>query len=590
MLLDYMRKHTKQFLYIIVPLIVVSFILWGTIPNPGARSEQTLMEIGGRKVQYQEFLNYYRNLREVTRDNFGGTISPEIEKMLNLKQQALERLIQEIVLEQEVERLGIVVSAEEVQDSLKRAPLFQTDGKFDPVKWNSAISNPRNNWAAVAEEERWSLRIQKLSDAISSGARVTEEEIEDEYRRRNEKAQIEFVALKVGESGDEIELSQDETTSYYEKHKQEYVEPAKVKLAYVELKKEPSKADHTAAKKHGLRILERVRAGDDFAELAEFYSDDKATGANGGDLGFFARGRMEKEVEEAAFSMAPGDVSEIVRSGLGYHIIKVEEIKGEGDAKQVRARQILVKIEPSDDTLVSLEEKSLILVRAAADSSLEQAANKNEMSLSITELFSETGGVIPGVGPVSEIIEILPGLEQGKPSSVIEASAAFYIVEVVERKPERIPELSEIDDKIREAASAEKAIELVRARVEEIVAEINEKGAALSGIEGLPKPVAPPPFTRRGYAPELPFISGLVDVVFALDKGKAAGPFVSGDTAYVFVLSGKIPADPEGYETAKDSIKDTILSQRRRQLFQDYFEDLRAKAGVKINQELFQAV
>jgi len=145
MLLDYMRKNTKRFLYVTVPLIVVSFVLWGTIPNPGTRSEQTLMEIGGREVSYQEFLDYYRNLREVTRANFGGTISPEIEKMLNLKQQALERLIQEIVLEQEVGRLGIVVSDEEVQDSLKRAPLFQTGGKFDPAKWNSAISNPRNN-------------------------------------------------------------------------------------------------------------------------------------------------------------------------------------------------------------------------------------------------------------------------------------------------------------------------------------------------------------------------------------------------------------------------------------------------------------
>jgi len=590
MLLDYMRKNTKRFLYVTVPLIVVSFVLWGTIPNPGARNEQTLMEIGDREVSYQEFLDYYRNLREVTRANFGGTISPEIEKMLNLKQQALERLIQEIVFEQEVGRLGIVVSDEEVQDSLKRAPLFQTGGKFDPAKWNSAISNPRNNWAAVAEQERRSLRIQKLSDAISSGARVTEEEIKDEYRRRNEKAQIEFVAFKAGEQDAKIELSQDETTSYYEKHKQEYAEPAKVKLAYVELKKEPSEADYAVAKEHSRRILERVQAGDDFAELAEYYSDDEAAGAKGGDLGFFKRGRMEKEVEEAAFSMAPGDVSEIVMSSLGYHIIKVDETKGEGDAKQVRARQILVKVEPSDDTLVYLQEKSLILASAAADSSLEQAAGKNAMSLSITDLFSETGSVIPGIGLVSEITEILPGLEQGKPSSVIEASAAFYVVEVVERKPERIPDLSEIADKIRAAASAEKAIEFVKARAEEIVAEINEKGATLSGIEGLPKPIAPEPFTRRGYAPELPFISGLVETVFALDKGKAAGPFVSGDTAYVFVSGGKIPADPDGYETARDSIKDTILSQRRRQLFQDYFEDLRAKAGVKINQELFQAV
>jgi len=589
MLLDYMRKNTKRFLIGTIILIVPAFVLWGA-PNIGSRDEKVLIEIGDREISYQEFLDYYRNMRQAARANFGGSLSPEIEKMLDLKQQALDRLIRETLLQQEARRMGIIVSDKEVQDSLKRLAVFQTDGKFDPAKWNTAISNPRNNWAALTEQERQSLSLQKVMDAIQLGARVTEEEIREEYRRQNEKIEIEFVALKASELAGDIELSEDDAASYYELHKEEYAVPAKVKLAYIELKKEPNQADYEVAREYSQRILERVHAGDDFAGLAEYYSDDAATKSRGGDLGFFGRGRMTKEFENAAFSMEPGDVSDIVKSEFGYHIIKVEETRGAGDDKQVRARHILVKVEPSDDTLLSLQEKALILARAAIDSSLEQAGRKNEIEVSTTPLFSETSSVIPGIGLVREIIEILPGLQERKASDVIDASDAFYVVEVIERRPELIPELNEIEEKVRAAAKAEKALELVKAEIEKGVAEINEKGVALAGIDGLPEPERTEPFTRRGYPPELPFIPGLTDILFGLEKGHAAGPFVSGDTAYAFASKGKIPADADGYEAVKESIRNRTLAQRRQQVFEDHFKTLREKVGVKIDEQLLQAV
>ncbi len=590
MLLEYMRKNTKRFLYVVVPLIVVSFILWGTIPDPGTRNDQTLVEIGEGEISYQEFVNYYRNLRRTAQANFGGSLSPEIEKLLNLKQQALDGLIRDTLLQQEVVRLGIVVSNQEVQDSLKRLPDFQTGGRFDPVKWNTAISNPANHWVAITEQQRRSLSIQKLGDMIRSGARVSEEEIREEYRRQNEKIEIEFVGLKAGEIAGGIELSEGDLASYYDRHKQEYAEPAKVKLGYVKFGKEPSETDYEDAKEHAGRILERVQTGDDFAELAGYYSDDDATKGKGGDLGFFGRGRMVKEFEEVAFSMEPGEVSEAVKSQFGYHIIKVEETRGEGEDAQVSARHILVKVEPSDDTLISIQESALRLASAAADSSIEHAAEALGLDLSTTPLFPESGSVIPGVGLVREITEILPGLHEGKPSDMIEAGDAFYIVEVTERVPERIPELSEVAERVRAAAKAEKSLEIAKAKAEKAVTEINENGTALSDIEGLPDTRATEPFTRRGYPPELPYIGGLTDIVLELEEGQAAGPFVSGDVAYVFVSKSRIPADPDAYEDAKESIEGRILAQRRQQLFEDHFEALREEAGVKINEELFQNV
>lgn len=589
MLLDYMRKNTKRFLYVTIPLIVVSFVLWGTIPDPGTRVGQTLIEIGKTEISYQQFLDYYHNLRQSMQANFGGALTPEIEEMLNLKQQALDGLIQRALLEREIERANIAVSDEEVQDSLKRFPEFQTEDRFDPAKWNAAIGNPRINWALVTEQEEQSLKIRKLMDMIQLAARVTEDEIKEEYRRQNEKVEIEFVALKTGDLAEDVELSEGEIASYYERHKEEYVEPAKVKLAYVELKKEPSRIDYEDAKEHTMRIMERVQAGDDFAELAEYYSDDTATKAKGGDLGFFRKGRMAKEFEEAAFSMKPSQVGDIVKTEFGYHIIKVEETRGDGGKKEVRARHILVKVEPSEDTLISLEEKAVQLAATAANSTLEEAAEQKGVSLSTTPAFSESSSVIPGIGLAQEITEILPGLQEGKASDVIEADKAFYVVQVDERAPERTRDVSEVEERARAAAKAEKALAVAKTRAEEIVAAVNESGTALADIDGIPEPQQTEPFTRRGYAPELPYIDGLTNILFELAAGEAAGPFVSGDSVYVAVSKRKIEADPEGYETERESIRDRILSQRKRQVFDDYFENLRERAGVKINNELFEA-
>jgi peptidyl-prolyl cis-trans isomerase D len=590
MLLDYMRRKAKTFLYITVPVIAVAFVLWGSFPNLGDKGRQTLIKVGDQKVTLQRFIDSYKNLREMTRARFGANYRPELEEMLNLKQQALDRMIRGIILQQEIDRLNIVVSDREVQDSIKRIPEFYTDDKFDPAKWNAAINNPRIDWNVITEQERETLSVKRLMEIVESGARVTEEEIEEEYRRQNEKAKIEFAAFKADEFIGEVKISPAELESYYEQHKQQYSEPAQIKLAYVELKKEPSQEDSEAARKHAEDILERVKAGDDFTELAEFYSDDTGTKSKGGDLGFFGRGRMVKEFEEIAFSLKPGEVGDLAKTEFGHHIIKVEETRGEGAAKEVRAKHILVKVVPSEETLLSLEEQAIDLAGRARNSSLEEVASQMQMELSTTPQFAETSRAIPGIGYVPEVAEIIPGLGIGKASDSIDTTKAIYVVQVAERIPERIPELTEVAAQVRVALESEKALALAEARAGEIMREINEKGQNPAEIEGLPEPQETLPFTRRGYPPELAFLSENTSVVFELPEGKVAGPFINGDTAYIVLSREIIPSDPQEYETAKEMIKNRLLVERRGQIFEDYYQNLREKASVKINSDLFEKV
>lgn len=590
MLLDFMRRNTRNLLIATIVLIVPAFILWGAFPTMGSKEKRTLMKVGDQKVSLEEFATYYHNLRETARSNFGANYSPELEKLLNLKQQALDRMVRELVLGQEVERMDIVVSDEEVQDSLKNNPVFYTDGEFDPAKWNAAINDPRINWPMLVEQERETLKMRRLVEMIRSAARVTEEEIRSEYRRQHEKVRVEFIALKAADLIGKVEVTPDDLASYYEQNKRQYAEPARVKLSYVELKREPSPQDYADVKHFAENILERARAGDDFADLAERYSDDDTTAPQGGDLGFFPRGRMVKEFEEAAFSMKPGEISDVVQTPFGYHIIKVEETRGEGKDKEVHARHILIEVEPSDDTLLSLEERATRLALDAQNSSLEQAASEMNISVSTTPEFVESSAAIPDIGPVPEITEILPGLGEGYVSDVIEAKDAFYVIQVAERTPERIPELSEVENEVRAAVRLEKALELAETRAEEIVSEVNENGLALADIPEAPEPQETAPFTRRGRPSELPWLSGLATTAFELSEGEAAGPFMNPTAAYVVQLKEKIDADPAGYEAQKESIKNRLLMERREQVFEDYYENLREKIKVKIDRDLLQAV
>ena len=585
MLLDYMRKNMKRFLIGIIVLIVPAFVLWGTVPSPGAKSTRTVVNVGGEKVTLEQFSNYYQNLREITRMRLGTNYTPELEGLLNLRQQALDSMIRDILLAKEADRLGIVVSDEEVQDSLKRNPGFYTDEKFDPAKWNQLLNNPRVNWTVLVEEERERLRNQKLVSMVASAARVTEEEVREEYLRRHEEAKIEFVAFKASELTGEVDVSPDDMISYYEEHKQEYTEPAQVKLAYAEFKKDPSQMDYEDVKSVVQNILERVQTGDDFAELAK-YSDDEGTRDKGGDLGFFGRGRMAKEFEEVAFSLEPGQISDLVLSQFGYHIIKVEEIRGEGDDKEVRARHILAKVEPSEDTLDSLAEQAMRLSVGAATTSLEQAASELKVDISTTPLFAETSIGIPDLGIVREISEILPGLDEGTPSDIIDTEKAVYIVQVEERVPERVPGMEEVQEKVEERVRKEKALALAESKAKDFLDEVETSGLSISDIEDGPKPSETAPFSRNGYPSELPFIKGLVNSVFELAEGKAAGPFVGKDTAYAVQLKEKIKPDPADYESRKGVISDRLLMDREQQVFQDYYEKLREAAGAKIDENL----
>jgi len=188
------------------------------------------------------------------------------------------------------------------------------------------------------------------------------------------------------------------------------------------------------------------------------------------------------------------------------------------------------------------------------------------------------------------VAEILPGLDEGKISDVIEARNAFYVVQVSERKPERIPNLSEVENGVRAVVEMEKALDLAKAKAEELIKRANDRALPLADVDQELEVREAAPFTRRGHPAEMPYLSGLAEVVFGLSEGKAGGPFVGRNSAYIVRLKEKLAPDAESFEANKESIRNRILAERRNQVFQDYYENCKKKARVEIDEVLFQSV
>ena len=241
---------------------------------------------------------------------------------------------------------------------LKSNPEFQTLGEFDQVKYDLAISSPvGNEWAPLEQFMKDTyIPDYKLRQILFSAISATDKEVKDEFTKRNIQYTIEAVHVtNAMVNSDSLEPSNEKLLTEYNKRLDEFEKGETRTLNYITWKKDPSKNDSILVKEEALEIKAKIDAGEDFAELANIYTDDPSNQINpdsgkGGDLGFFGKGQMVPAFEEAAFSAKPNVVVGPVLSAFGYHIIKVFEKKNEGDQEQVHAAHILLKIAASPAT------------------------------------------------------------------------------------------------------------------------------------------------------------------------------------------------------------------------------------------------
>jgi parvulin-like peptidyl-prolyl isomerase len=585
-----MRQFTKEFLIFVVVAFVGTIIFdWGMDITGIRRRPDVMGEVNGERIMADKYYEALRNQIELRRQQGDDELTDQELSML--EDQVWESLVQEILLRQEIEKRGITASDSEVvavikynpPDILRSNESFLTDGKFDYQKYLAALRDPRNDWRPVEEYVRTIIPFQKLQDEITASVVVTPEEVRWEYIKRNQKAKVKYIFFDADKiSDDRVVLEEQEIQKYYEEHKEEYREPEKRVIRYAFFPLVPSAADSQAIWNDAMDLLKRARSGEDFASLAEMYSEDPGSRDKGGDLGFFGRGTMVKPFEDAAFQAKAGEIVGPVQTSYGLHIIKVEEKKRENGEWKVRARHILLKYQPSTQTVDEVRTRATLFAMDAIEFGIEEAAKRDSVELQETPPFTR-GGFIPGIGFSRDLTEFVFSGEKGDiREQPFETDRGFVVAMIADIQKEHIKPLEDVQTMIRNILLRIKKKEIAgqlcaEARQKMTLPEDFEKVAAQDSLEIKETTY----FTRNDFIPGVGREPSFVGAAFSLEPNQISNP-VEGTRGYFLIkLLDKTKIDEADFEQQKMMIYNQLLFQKKQRAFMEWYNELKKKADIK---------
>ena len=369
-MLDRMRRH-KGWLKWSLAIVILAFIILyipSFLKQDAAGNNDVVASVEGREITVGRFRQAYQRQMQAYRAQFGGNVDERMLKQLGIDQRIVQQMIEEETGLAEASRLGIAATDEEVRTRIATMPGLMENGQFigeQRYRQLLQMQNPPMTPHDFEEQIRRGVTLEKLQAALTNWITISDKELEDEYKRRNEKVKLAVVSFPADKFREGLDATDAELSAYYDAHKnelkipekrkiryalldtqairtrtqvsaqdiqrsyddnqQQYSTPEQVRASHILLKTEGK--DDAAVKKQAEDLLAKVKAGADFAKLATQYSEDETSRVKGGDLDFFPKGQMVPEFDKAAFSMQVGDISPLVKSQYGYHIIKVTDKK-----------------------------------------------------------------------------------------------------------------------------------------------------------------------------------------------------------------------------------------------------------------------
>jgi len=632
-MLDRMRRH-KNWLKWSLFLVVVAFIALYFPDFIGAGSSASgnteVARVGDERITASTFRRVYQRQMQAYTQAYGGSVNQQMLKQLGVDQQILRQLIDERAAVAEAKRLGLTVSDAEVAQRIFAIPAFQQNGVFAGEQLYAQILSAQNPPLTKAEFEdnlRQSLLIDKLRAALTEWVAITDAELQVEFTRRNEKVKAELVVFSADRMRDQVSVTDADVAAFFESHKEDYRigERRKIKYVLVDLAQlrarvvvlpgevekyyrdnepqyttaEQVRASHILLKTEGKdeaavkakaeALLKQVKGGADFAALAKKESEDDQSKVQGGDLDYFGRGRMVKEFEEVAFSLPIGQVSEIVKSSFGFHIIKVTDKKPEAKRSLDEVRQQITEqlaFERAQTQATALADQIVKDARTPAD--LERVAKSRGLAVAESGLFTRDEP-IAALGPAPEVSTRAFELKDGEVAGPVRVSSGLVIFSTSGQEPSKLPALGEVKERVREDALRHKAREMSQARAAALAAEFKTNFAAAAKAAGLePKTTE---LVARGTAwPDAGISVAVDEAVFALPVGGVSAPVTTDAGTVVAHVVAREEAKADALATAKETLRQELLAERKSKFYTAYMNKARERLKVTVNPDAVKAV
>jgi len=419
MLISSIKKKSTGFVaYFIVGLIALTFIVTALYGIDFMGSGQTVAKVGDKEISKTEFLKNFVPQQRNLQQQLGAEYSPDIENIL--KQTVIDQMVNSQILFQYAQNHGYVTTPKEVQTNIAKNEVFYRDGKFDVDQYKKIL---RLNGYSVQEYEAsqfQQLTQEQLRSNIEKSAFVTDFERKNVTSLLNQERKFDYLEIPVKDFSDQVSISDSMLKDYFDKNQDRFIKPMKVSVDFVELNldevtknispsdddlailydeeknrfstDEERKAQHILVenKVTADQVISLINEGKSFDDLAKEYSIDTGSKNSGGDLGFFGIGVMVPEFETAVFAMKEGEVSAPIKSEFGFHVIKLNKIKESSLKSFDEVKEQLVKIYQKNQGQKMIYDLSDEMTNLAYEGSLEELAEKMNLKLQTSELFSKT--------------------------------------------------------------------------------------------------------------------------------------------------------------------------------------------------------
>lgn len=629
-MLGLFRKHATSWLIkVAFGLIVIVFVFWGGYSYK-MKEENKVAAVDDTYISTGEYDRAYSNLVDMYRRQLGGAFSDEMLKGMNLKKQALDMLIERYVLRKASQQMGFAASEQEIQQRIFEFPVFLQDGKFDRRRYVALLQQNRLTPEMFEHQIADEISVQKVESFIKRRAIVTDDEIRGDFDFTFGRVRLAYALFDPKSYEGQVKVDSDALMAYYQNHLDDYKDPEKRKFAYVllkfadlgqsvavtdaqvqrdyednlekyhqdaevkarhilfELKEDAPEAEVAKVKAEAEKVLAEARKGADFGQLATKYSKDSGSAKQGGELGWFTKEKMVPEFSEAAFALKPGEISDLVRTQFGFHIIKVEDARPEKtkSLEEVKS-EIVAAIREEKGREIALDKARALGDMAFAQKDLDKAAKAQNLTVTSPEGagFTQTDK-IPGLEAAPPtVMGKLFKLQDKEVSDVIDVGFGYAVFQVLAIQPPQPKPFESVKDAVEKSYKAEQARAAAQAKATELL-DAAKKGGSLeeaakaAGAEvkqtGL--------FSRRQPDKDLKFKGEGLNTVLQLQPGQPfpEAPVQELGNRYVVCQLLAREAPDADFEKERPTIAKRIQQQKENILWQSWLAGEKEKAKVRI--------
>ena len=585
---------------------------------------------GCREVLPEEVQRTTNDIRKTFENRYGENAVSMLQAV-NLPQMAVEGIVEQDLIKREAQRLGLRVSEEDLAKAIESQTAFQTDGHFNVELYNRTLANNDLEPAVFEAETRDKILTSMLQEMVYNGVSVSAEDARHQFDRYAENLNVAYIEFPYSNFSADIHPTDAQIAKFYKDNREAFREPERVKLILIRYdpgvlagNMVPSTSDieqnyernlktvfthpeqvharhilisvpadanpqqKAAAKAQADEILQKLKNGADFAQLAKQYSDDTTNKDNGGDLGFFGRGEMIKPFEEAAFTLKPGQMA-VVETQFGFHVIRVDQTKAAHvDSIDEAKPKIVAAIREKAGTDTAGLDLQQDLAAALEGRDLGEIAKKRQL-VAVTTPYVSDKDPIKGTEDAPKFSAEAFKMQPGDIRSIGGPSAS-YLVKMVGRQPSTIPALNAIKDQVRDAlvkvTAENKAHEAATALLKQVKSssdfdalaaanhmQIQTSGEFMRASRSIPGIGQFPEATEGAAA--VPKLPGTIDQVFD-----------NNGNSFIFKVLTRTPPSEDVWKAQGPAFSAQLLQQRREQAWMNFVDELRRRAVVVVRTDM----